>query len=105
MKLPRFKRLRRVSSKPAEGVLERRALRREQFGSGFADPQIVFQAYPELAVNVDAGLVAQHHSSFQLGALVPAEHIVLNEVRPLVALHAQPVAEPMREIGEPRPES
>src|SRR5215472_15092622 len=52
---------------------------------------VVFEADSKLAADVNPGLVAEAHVRFELG-LVPAD-----KISPLVAIHANAVAEPVRE--------
>src|SRR5712692_298661 len=85
------------ASRQPERILERGTLFGEQLGPALGDVHVVFEPHPELAANIDAGLIAERHMRCQ-GQLVAA-----NQVRPFVALHSHPVADTMREELVPRP--
>ncbi len=73
-------------------MFERRALRGEHLAAGFGDVPVVFEADAELAGNVDAGFVGEAHAGGE-GCGVAA-----NEVGPLVAVHADAVADAVGEV-------
>src|SRR6202042_1849031 len=76
----------------AEGLFERWTLRRQQFRAALGNVHVVFQANAELTADVHAGLVTERHMGCQRQAIAP------DQVRPLVAVHPQPVAHAMREV-------
>src|SRR5579863_66491 len=88
------------SADVAEGVFERWALRSQEFRPVFGDDHVVFEANAELALDVDAGLVAEGHAGLEVGSGVEAEHVVAHQVGPFVAVHADAVADAMREASE-----
>src|SRR5258708_545510 len=77
---------------PPKRILQRRALRREQLRSVFGDVHVVFQTHTELAANINAGLVAETHIRGQQLRVAP------DKIRPLVAVHADAVAQTMGEV-------
>src|SRR4051812_14643113 len=83
-----------------ERLFYRWALRREQLGAVLGDVHVVLEPHAELPLDVNPRLVAEHHSRLQRQRLLPPEHVVLHQVRPLVSVHAHAVAEAMREVLE-----
>src|SRR5689334_23685399 len=77
----------------AERLLQGRAGRGEQLGAFLGDVHAILQAHPELATLVHPRLVAETHARRQL-ALVAA-----HQVRPFMAVHADAVAQAMREVA------
>ena len=53
----------------SERVLQRRALRCEQFRAVLGSVHIVFEAYAELAANVDPGFIAESHVGRKRGGV------------------------------------
>src|SRR5258708_8221815 len=70
-----------------EGVFEAGALRGEHLAAVFGDVPVVFEADAELAGDVDAGFVGEAHAWGEWGG------VAADEVGPLVAVHADAVAE------------
>lgn len=75
-----------------EGIFERGALRGEHVASIGGDDPVVFEADAELADDVDSGLVGEGHVGFE------RKGVASDEIGPLVAVHADAVAEPMAEV-------
>jgi len=67
-----------------ERILQRRALRREEFGAAFGDVHIVLRDGCQFSADVDAGLVTGGHVGREFGG------VAANQIRPLVAIHAMP---------------
>src|ERR1019366_9739373 len=68
-----------------ERILQARALRREQLGRGFGDVHVVLEPDAELALDVDAGFITEGHARLQ------PERVALDQIRPLVPVHADAV--------------
>src|SRR5271170_6713717 len=75
-----------------EGVFEAGALRGEHLAAVFGDVPIVFEADAELAGDVDAGFVGETHARGERGG------VAADEVGPLVAVHADAVADAVSEV-------
>jgi len=86
--------LRRHDGGDGEGVLQAGALGGEEFGAGFGEEHVVFQADAELAAEVDAGLVGEEHVGDELLG------VAADEVGPLVHVEADAVAEAVGEEVE-----
>ncbi len=69
-------------------MFQRRTWGRQKFGSIFRDVEIVFETNAKFSRNVDARLITEDHACLQLRIGRPAEHVVLDQVGPLVALQA-----------------
>src|SRR5581483_1392908 len=83
------------SSSLSKRILQRRALRREQLSSVLSNVHVIFEAHAEFSTDVDSRLIAECHSGTQL------QRVSMNEVRPLVAIHANAMSEAMREVLVP----
>ena len=75
-----------------ERVFETGTLRGEHFAAVFGDVPVVFEADAEFAGDVDAGFVGEAHAGGE-GCGVAAD-----EIGPLVAVHADAVADTMGEV-------
>src|SRR5258708_9402340 len=75
-----------------EGVFEAGALRGEHLAAVFCDVPVVFEADAELAGDVDAGFVGEAHAWGERGG------VAADEVGPLVAVHADAVADAGGEV-------
>lgn len=64
----------------------------EHVASGGGDDPVVFEADAELADDIDAGFVGEGHAGFERSV------VAAYEVRPLVAVHADAVAEAVSEV-------
>src|SRR5262245_35677065 len=82
----------------AEGFFDRRTLRREQLRAVGRDEHIVLGPKAALSAYVYPRLVAEDHARLHRERALPAEHVVLHEVRPFVAVHAHAVADAVREV-------
>ena len=63
---------------------------------------VVLEPDAELAADVDPRFVAEGHVRLQRQRLLPPEHVVAHQVRPLVAVHAHAVADAVGEVLEAR---
>src|SRR6266478_3509094 len=81
-----------IISGGGEGVFEAGTLRGEHLAAVFGDVPVVFEADAELAGDVDAGLVGEAHAWGEWGG------VAADEVGPLVAVHADAVAEAVGEV-------
>src|SRR5437763_15677069 len=72
-----------------ERMLQARALRREQLRAVCSDVHVVFQTHAELAANVNPRFIAEAHAGLQ------PQSVAAHQVRPLVAIHADAVSEPV----------
>src|ERR1700678_1552804 len=81
-----------MSSRLAERIFQRWALRRKQLGGVFRDVHIVFETDTKFSVDVDAGLVAGRHIGRKPGG------VAADEVWPFVTIHAQAVTETVGKI-------
>jgi hypothetical protein len=75
----------------AEGVFEAGALWGEHLASVFSDVPVVFEADAEFASDVDAGFVGEAHAGDEWSV------VAADEIGPLVAVHADAVAETVGE--------
>src|SRR5215510_14934519 len=81
----------------AERAFERLALRRKQCRSVIGNEHVVLETDAELTGDVNARLVAEHHARTKRQLRVPAEHVVLDEIWPLMHIHAQAMAKTVSE--------
>src|SRR5882757_4517041 len=79
-------------SSDGERVFETWALRGEHFAAVFGDVPVIFEADAELAGDVDAGLVGEAHAGGERCG------VAADEVGPLVAVHADAVADAVGEM-------
>src|SRR6476660_9339262 len=82
-----------------ERILERRTLRRHELRAIRGDDHVILESHAKLARNVDPRLVAERHARLELLC------VALPEVRPLVAVHADAVADAVREVLVARAEA
>jgi len=75
-----------------EGIFERRALRSEHFAAVGGDNPVVFETDAELTGDVDARLVGEGHAGSEWRG------VASDEIGPLVAVHADAVAEAVGEV-------
>src|SRR5258706_4193470 len=87
------RRTQNAERRASEWLFYRRTLRREQLGAVFGDVHVVLETHAELALDVDARLVAEHHPGLQRQRFLPPENVVLHQVGPPVAVHAHAVSE------------
>src|SRR5438067_7081096 len=85
------------SAPGAERILDRRTLPREQLRPVRRDEHVVFEPDAEFAPDVDPRLVTEDHAGLHRQRLVPAEHVVLDQIRPLMAVHPHAVPDPVAE--------
>src|SRR5581483_6728798 len=83
-------------SSPSERLLEAVRLRRKQFGPRLRDQHVVLETDAELAGDVNAGLVAEHHTGLEF------ERVTAHEVRPFVSVHPHAVTHPVGEVSVSR---
>ena len=62
--------------------------------------QVVFEPNSEFARDVDARFVAGSHIRLQHRVQGQAPHVVVDQVRPLMHIHAQAMTDAMREVLE-----
>src|SRR5690348_7784384 len=66
--------------------------RQQMRAAGFHNDHVVFAAKSVIAGNINSGFVGKRHPRLK------DDSIPANEVRPLVAIHADAVAQTMREV-------
>src|SRR3954468_8932028 len=76
---------------PCERLSQGWRLRRKQFRAVFGDMHIVFQAYSELAGDVDTRFIAKDHAGFELS------FVSADQIRPFMTVHAHAVSHAMGE--------
>src|SRR5208282_2645928 len=75
-----------------EGVLQRWALRSEQFRASFHDVHVVLQTDAEFSADVNAWFIAKGHLRLEFC------RVAAHQVGPLVAVHAHAVSQAMGEV-------
>src|SRR5205085_8459242 len=84
--------LRRITRLFPKRLFQTRALRGEQLGAIVGDVHVIFQAYAKFSAQVDSRLVAEAHARLEQSL------VATHQVGPLVAVHADAVAQPVGEM-------